>query len=706
MDPVRLPGVLAGPVLRRAEPGRVLLWLATSRPVTVHGEIVSLAQGRGGDGPPRLGRGEGRRLRLGPRLFVHLVSVVPDPAVGAFPSNQLLGYDLVLSDAASSPPRRLGDLGLLGGPRAITLGDLPLPSFFLPERSPALNLLHGSCRLLHGHGEDALLAADELLAERAGDLDHRPSALVLTGDQIYGDEVAGPMIGHLTRLGAELLGAGDTTSVPGVPALDRLPPYGRQELSHQLGFTSGKADNHLFSLGEFAAMYLVAWDEANWPERLPDRAEKLSSGGRGRGAARQRHQYATELAGLEAARCALPAVRRVLANVPTYMIFDDHDVTDDWNLTREWHDQVWRSLGGRRVIANALAAYWAFQGWGNAPESFDDQFLAAVAAGPGDDRFDRAMWSFDRWSFQVPTDPPMLVLDTRTQRTFDSRRGAARLLGDTELARVRELARRAGVRPPGPAIVVSATPVYGLELQERRQKFLVDKVGPYEIDFEAWHSNLQGLVDLMRLVIEELELRSCVILSGDVHYGLNVQATFAYHGRVLSIAQLVSSGFKHSGTLARTALHLLGAAVRPDHARVGWETPPAVPQADRASRWLDRLRRRPVNTDAWAEDAPVFLAPTLAERIAADQPPPLQETRSYVRSDGLRTRVVVGDNNVGLVSVRPGDGVVVHRLLARRAGRTMPHTASLQLRSAEHPETGAAARAMMPPPRRPGADDG
>jgi hypothetical protein len=81
---------------------------------------------------------------------------------------------------------------LLAGPRAVTLGDLPLPSFFLPARSAALNLLHGSCRLLHGHGEDALVAADELLAERARDLDRRPSALVLTGDQIYGDEVAGP----------------------------------------------------------------------------------------------------------------------------------------------------------------------------------------------------------------------------------------------------------------------------------------------------------------------------------------------------------------------------------------------------------------------------------------------------------------------------------------------------------------------------------
>jgi hypothetical protein len=360
----------------------------------------------------------------------------------------------------------------------------------------------------------------------------------------------------------------------------------------------------------------------------------------------------------------------VLANVPTYMIFDDHDVTDDWNLTREWHDHVWGSPGGRRVVASALAAYWAFQGWGNSPEAFDQRFREVVAAGPSDERFDEAMWSFDRWSYAVPTDPPMLVLDTRSQRAFESDRGAARLLGPGELERVRRLAREAGVRAPGPVILVSATPIYGLELQERRQKFLVGKVGPYEIDFEAWHSNLGGLCEFMRLLIDELGLRTCVILSGDVHYGLNVQATFGHNGHELWIGQLVSSAIKHSGTVARTAMHLLGAAVRPDHARVGWETPPNVKRAN-------GLLKRHVNTDAWADDAPVFLAPALADKLEPDAPPRFQETRSYVRPDTRRAGVIVGDDNLGAVSLR--DGVVVHQLLARRAGATIRHTVRLSI---------------------------
>jgi hypothetical protein len=95
-----------------------------------------------------------------------------------------------------------------------------------------------------------------------------------------------------------------------------------------------------------------------------------------------------------------------------------HDVSDDWNLTREWRDQAWRRPAARGQRADPCAR-----------------------------------------------------------------------------------ARPRGGRPrPGPAMVVSATPAYGLERQERRQKFLVDKLGAYEIDFEAWHSILQGLCDFLQLL--------------------------------------------------------------------------------------------------------------------------------------------------------------------------------------------------------------
>ncbi|HSH62286.1 MAG TPA: hypothetical protein VK988_22080, partial [Acidimicrobiales bacterium] len=350
---LELRDVLAGPILRRTEPERVCIWLATSAARELSAEVFSLRSGE----PRRVGGGRGRRVRLGPGLYVHLVSAVPDGE--RFPVDELLAYDI--ESTGDGPPRRLADLGLLSGRRSIAYPGTPLPTFFLRgESTPALHLLHGSCRLLHGKGEDAFPAADDALRATVRDLGERPSVMFLTGDQIYGDDVAGPLIGHLTRMDNALLGPGDDTAVPAVPSLSGIPIYGRQDLAaEKASFTSEKASNHLFSLGEFAAAYLVAWDEDNWPAGFPPAEEAIPDGrAQGRELTRLRRKYTSEVGCLEVARRALPAVRRVLANVPVYMICDDHDVTDDWNITAEWRRRVEGSPTVRRVVANALGAYW------------------------------------------------------------------------------------------------------------------------------------------------------------------------------------------------------------------------------------------------------------------------------------------------------------------------------------------------------------
>ena len=56
------------------------------------------------------------------------------------------------------------------------------------------------------------------------------------------------------------------------------------------------------------------------------------------------------------------------------MVFDDHDITDDWNLGRAWRDRVFTSPLGRRILMNAMVAYVVFQDWGNDP--------CATAQGP------------------------------------------------------------------------------------------------------------------------------------------------------------------------------------------------------------------------------------------------------------------------------------------------------------------------------------
>ena len=73
------------------------------------------------------------------------------------------------------------------------------------DKAPS-TILHGSCRKLHADGEDCLAAADELIAASVEDVNKRPKALFLTGDQIYADDIASPLIQHVTKFGIELLG--------------------------------------------------------------------------------------------------------------------------------------------------------------------------------------------------------------------------------------------------------------------------------------------------------------------------------------------------------------------------------------------------------------------------------------------------------------------------------------------------------------------
>ena len=662
---IELDLLLAGPILRRRERDRVFIWLATSEPCSVAAEIYDVEEGL-----RRVGGGAAISVRFGPRLFVHLIEANPD--AGEFPHERLLGYDLsLLVDREDGLQRlALADLGLLDGPNSIAYEGLPLPTFFVRGDDRYLTVIHGSCRLLHGRGEDALMSADEFIEQTSADTEKRPSALYLTGDQIYADDVSAPVAAHLREMSTLLMGERDPRSIPGVENVAEFPVEGRKTvIREQAMFTSDRCSNHLMTFGEYAAMYLFAWNHENWPATLPDPNDEIPS------TPRERLKIRRQTHWLEHARRALPAVRRVLANVPTYMIFDDHDVTDDWNLTREWHERVRASPTGRRVIANALAAFWAFQGWGNDPDGFDPSFIATIVAalegdGPADD-YDELMWSFDRWSYHAPTIPPTVFLDTRTHRAYDADRGAARLVSRDGLKRVVELARQAGHQPGDRLVVVSAVPVFGFELQERRQKYLFDQLGPYEIDFEAWHSNLRGLIDLMEALVEDLRPSYCVLLSGDVHFGVNARAGFEVDGRRVPIVQLVSSGQKHAGVVARTAMDLFGRVVKHRHERVGYEAPPEA-----RSELLKRLiMKRPVNTDEWSGVSPVFLAPRDLKILGLSQEPDYRECRIYVRPEEPNSSVLVGENNVGVVSVERER--VTHRLLARGRHGTRIRTASI-----------------------------
>ncbi|MEW2374614.1 alkaline phosphatase D family protein [Micromonospora sp. NPDC047812] len=60
-----------------------------------------------------------------------------------------------------------------------------------------------------------------------------------------------------------------------------------------------------------------------------------------------------------------PEIRWLFSTVPSVMIFDDHEIIDDWNTSAPWRadmrDQPWWA----ERIASGLASYWVYQHLGN-----------------------------------------------------------------------------------------------------------------------------------------------------------------------------------------------------------------------------------------------------------------------------------------------------------------------------------------------------
>ncbi len=647
---VRLPLLLSGPILRRCEAQRVCVWLATSEPCDIEVSVYALDGGRRGE---RLGSAGARRVSIGSHLHLHLAQVVPDR--DTFPRGRLLGYEVAA--------RGHDDLAPPGGWGSLCYPGCALPSFFLPD-GPHTRILHGSCHRLHGTGDDAFPLGDSVIEPAPLDLASRPSMLLLTGDQIYADSVAGPLIAHLTRLGDTLLGWSESASLPGIPPLAELGVYARTELCHRRGrLSSGDCANHLLSFGEYAAMYLVSWNEELWPEPLPPALRPEPGAGKAR-TAYDLVRYALESKEVRRARPGIPQIRRLLANVPTYMMFDDHDITDDLYITQEWHTNVWESLTGRRVIANGLAAAWAFQMWGNDPEAFPDRLCATVASvgAPGGPEagYDEALWGFDRWSFACPGDPPTIVLDTRTRRHYDGWREPACLLNRDELRRMVALAGTAGHRRGDPLVVVSPVPVYELPLWEGPQKYIAYALGPYDIDLEAWRSNMSGFTALMDTIVDELAPCEVVFLSGDLHYGYSMTATYDNgRGRVPAV-QLTSSGVKNSMAFNRYVTRPLAFTLHETDSRVGWRQQPRFERSPARRTWL---RWREEKIEGGSFDGPTWLSPQRAAALRPDREPDYVETRSYASVAHIVRSPIVGKNNIGLVTLR--DGGVMHELMAR-----------------------------------------
>lgn len=717
-DDIDQTDVLAGPILRRVDSRGVSIWLAHRRPITAQVEIFQFKDLNQAETdnyersalPTSIGAGSARSVRLGKNLHIVLITARPTSNCGrsastirrdSFPEDELLAYDVIITreDATKKSNeiisgQRLNDLGLLSGTHSIVYNRKKLdknnqsytllPTFFIPSKGGPLNLLYASCRKLHGKGADSLVAADKILADHIENLQKRPSALFLTGDQVYADDVADPLIKHISRLGNDLLGWDET-----IHGLDKPPSHLKigERLSiveKHAKFTATNASNHLLGFGEFAAMYLMAWNINNWPNSYPDQKGEIAWSKRGR--------YRDHVRQLEEEWKVLPMIRRVLANIPTYMICDDHEITDDWNITDEWTRNVNNSRIGKQVIANGLAAYWAFQAWGNDPDQFDDKFVAGItnyldkrenATSIDREKFEEQMLNFHNWSYAVPIKPLTIVLDSRTQRQYDSLAGPPQLVNDEALFSLAKTARNSGYRRGDPIVIVTPTPVLGFEYAEQMQQLLAKRSGGvYKLDLETWSANVKGWIKFLSFLTEEFAPSTCIFLSGDVHYAFTINATFhirrkdgsGYYG--MNIIQLNSSALKTTSVVKIALLsEILGRLrqISPTkyHIRMGWDANTNTIASSNSSDYT--IAKLSLSKNDQIMSKIKGNEKTLRLLSAYGLPDWIISTTMVNASGDLLPLLVISDNNLGFatISTSPSSSIaepyaISHRLFVRK----------------------------------------
>jgi len=304
-------------------------------------------------------------------------------------------------------------------------------------------------------------------------------------------------------------------------------------------FTADSAHNHIVTLAEAAAMYLLIWSPELWKFVSLNKVDIPAS---------HRDLYAQELKEVETFAAGMVKIRRMLAHMPTYMIFDDHDVTDDWNLTRGWEEVAYENPFSKRIIGNTLIAYFLFQAWGNNPEQFNGDFLDHVHGcyeNPGDKQQDNLidyLLDYERWNYCLPTSPKVVVLDTRTKRWW-SESSLSKPSGLMDWEALSDLQQE--LMGQSSVLLVSPAPIFGVKLIEVVQRFITFLGHPLVVDAENWMAHPGSANVILNIFRHRKTPKNFVILSGDVHYHFAYDISLKYRDNSPNIWQITCSGFKN-----------------------------------------------------------------------------------------------------------------------------------------------------------------
>ncbi|WP_137144568.1 alkaline phosphatase D family protein [Mycolicibacterium sp. CR10] len=326
----------------------------------------------------------------------------------------------------------------------------------------------------------------------------------------------------------------------------------------------------------------------------------------------------TEYEGLYRHTWGDPEIRWILSTLPTAMIFDDHDIRDDWNTSAAWRAEVNKKPWWRDRIRAGLGSYWVYQHLGNlSPDELrDDEDYQKVLAADGDcwphlvELADRADSEVDgdkglRFSFRWDLGRSRLIMvDSRNARILDS--GDRKMLGDREFRWLEDQVEDGldsldhlvigsslpWLLPPALGDMQTVNEIAANRDGVRGQ--LADKVRQ-TADLEHWPAFLKSFLRLSELIRHAASQAdrgpaSVSVLSGDVHHSYAARADFTGEPTA-RVHQLVCSPVHN----------YVPAFVKPAF-RLGWS-----PRAARITRRWARRHGAPTLPMSWRNlSGPLF----------------------------------------------------------------------------------------------------
>jgi hypothetical protein len=304
-----------------------------------------------------------------------------------------------------------------------------------------------------------------------------------------------------------------------------------------------------------------------------------------------------------------PATRWLLSTISSAMIFDDHDVHDDWNTSWEWVREIRTVPWWHERIVGAYMSYWIYQHLGNLSpaELAENALLADVREAQDAGEILRAFAkraeeeiAGTRWSYHRNFGRTrLLVLDSRAGRVLDEDR--REMLSEEEWAWVEEC-----VTGDFDHLLIATTlPLLlspGLHHLEAWNEAVCDgawgrtaaRLGEkirQAIDLEHWsafHESFIHLTDLLHEVASGGRgpaPASVIVLSGDVHHAYLAEVSFPGRAPIESaVVQAVCSPIRNPldrnerralrAALSRSAAavaRLLARSARVRPAAVHWE---------------------------------------------------------------------------------------------------------------------------------------